>query len=134
MLDINLIREQPELIRESLRKRQMDAAVVDQVLELDQERRAVIQDVENLKAERNVVSKQIGRIKDPDERQTKIEAMRTVGDEIDALDGKLKKVEEKRSRAQSCSGVSSQTAQKASGVKAHTVHSSERCCKRVPQG
>ena len=95
MLDINLIREQPELIRESLRKRQMDAAVVDQVLELDQERRAVIQDVENLKAERNVVSKQIGRIKDPDERQTKIEAMRTVGDEIDALDAKLKEVEEK---------------------------------------
>ena len=66
MLDINLIREQPELIRETLRKRQMDASAVDQVLERDKERRTLIQEVENLKAERNVVSKEIGRTKDPE--------------------------------------------------------------------
>jgi seryl-tRNA synthetase len=93
MLDINLIREQPELIRETLRKRQMEASVVDQVLELDQKRRAHIQEVENLKAERNVVSKQIGRTKDPDERQAKIDAMRVVGDSIAALDAQLMEVE-----------------------------------------
>ena len=93
MLDINLIREQPELIQETLRKRQMDDSTVDQVLELDQERRALIQEAENLKGERNVVSKQIGRTKDPNERQAKIDAMRAVGDSIDALDAQLREVE-----------------------------------------
>ena len=49
MIDINLIREQPDLVRQTLQKRQMDDSVVDQVLEQDQERRALIQEVENLK-------------------------------------------------------------------------------------
>ena len=93
MLDINLIREQPDLIREMLRKRQMDDSVVDQVLALDQERRALIHKVENLKAERNVVSKEIGRTQDQDERQVKIEAARHVGDKIAALDTQLREVE-----------------------------------------
>jgi seryl-tRNA synthetase len=93
MLDINLIREDPELIRETLRKRQMEESVVDQVLALDQQRRDVIQEVENLKAERNVVSKEIGRSQDSVERQAKIEAMRRVGEEIDVLDAKLREVE-----------------------------------------
>ena len=93
MLDINLIREQPDLIREMLRKRQMDDSVVDQVLALDQERRALIHKVENLKAERNVVSKEIGRTQDQDERQVKIEAARHVGDKIAALDNQLREVE-----------------------------------------
>jgi len=93
VLDINLIREQPDLIREMLRKRQMDDSVVDQVLELDQERRALIHKVENHKAERNVVSKEIGRTQDQDERQVKIEAARHVGDKIAALDTQLREVE-----------------------------------------
>ena len=93
MLDINLIREQPDLIRVTLRKRQMDDSVVDQVLDLDQERRALIQEVENLKAERNIVSKEIGRSQDQDERQVKIEAARQLGDKIAALDTQLREVE-----------------------------------------
>ena len=93
MLDINLIREQPDLIRQTLRKRQMDDSVVDQVLERDQEHRVLIQEVENLKAERNVVSKEIGRTQDQDERQVMIEAARQVGDKIAALDTQLREVE-----------------------------------------
>jgi seryl-tRNA synthetase len=93
MLDINLIREQPDLVRRALEVRQMEAAPVDVVLELDEQRRTLIQDVETLKAERNAVSKEIGRMKDPDERQAKIEAMRSVGDRISELDERLRDVE-----------------------------------------
>ncbi|HNT24207.1 MAG TPA: serine--tRNA ligase [Anaerolineales bacterium] len=94
MLDINMLREQPDLVRQSLVKRQMDAAPVDQVLELDAQRRVFIQEAEQLKAERNSVSKEIGRSKDAAERQAKIEAMRLVGDRISQLDEQLRQVEE----------------------------------------
>ncbi len=93
MLDINLIREKPEEVRAALQKRQMDAAPVQQVLDLDLQRRAMLQQAESLKAERNAVSKEISRMKDPAERQAKIEAMRAVGDQISSLDEQLREVE-----------------------------------------
>ncbi len=93
MLDINLIREQPETVRQALRDRQMEAAPVDQVLAFDEQRRAIIQQVEALKAERNAVSKEIGRMQDPAERQARIDAMREVGERIASLDGQLGEVE-----------------------------------------
>ena len=94
MLDMNLIREQPDLVRKSLRDRQMDPAPVDAILQLDERRRAILTGVEALKAERNNVSKEIGQMKDAASRQAKIEAMRAVGDKIAALDKKLGEVEE----------------------------------------
>ncbi len=93
MLDINVIREQPDRVRESLKKRQMDVAPVDEILRLDVERRNLLAKVEALKAERNTTSKEISKIKDNQERQKKIESMRTVGDEISSLDGQLQKLE-----------------------------------------
>ena len=93
MLDINLFREQSELVREALTKRREDPAPVDQVLELDERRRDLIQQVETLKAERNVVSKEIGKMNDQAEREEKIADMRAVGDQIDALDEQLRQVE-----------------------------------------
>lgn len=93
MLDINLVREQPELVIESLKKRQMDSGVVQTVLDLDQKRRSLLTQVEELKAERNTVSKQIGQSKDQAERQEKIEAMRVVGDKISSFDEDVRKVE-----------------------------------------
>ena len=94
MLDLNLIREQPEVVRQSMSARQMDSSPVDAVLALDEQRRSLIQDVEALKAERNAVSKEIGRMKDPAERQAKIDAMRLVGERISGLDERLRQVEE----------------------------------------
>lgn len=94
MFDINLLREQPELVRQALQNRQMDAGVVDEVLALDAERRSLIGQVEALKAERNAVSREIGKMKDPAERQAKIEAMRIVGEQIAALDERVRVVEE----------------------------------------
>ncbi len=93
MLDLDLIREQPELVREALRKRNDDPAIVDEVYELDIQRREVLTEVESLRAERNRVSKAIGRMKDPAERQASIEAMREVGKRIAALEEDLRKVE-----------------------------------------
>ncbi len=95
MLDINLIREEPDLVREALRKRQLDPGPVDQVLKLDGQRRNLIQQVEGLKAERNLVSKEIGKMKDQSERQAKIDQMRAVGERIDALDINLREVEDR---------------------------------------
>ncbi len=94
MLDMNFIREQPELVRTALRNRQMDAVVVDSILQLDERRRGLLTQVEEFKAERNKVSKEIGQMKDPTERQAKIEAMRAVGDKISSLDKEVAQVEE----------------------------------------
>ena len=93
MLDINLIREQPEIVRTALKNRQMDVSPVDVILQLDEKRRALLSEVEKLKAERNVVSKEIGQMKDAAARQSRIEAMRVVGDRIGALDKEVSEVD-----------------------------------------
>ncbi len=82
MLDITLIREQPELVRKALRDRQMDASPVDAILALDERRRGMLTEVEALKAERNTVSREIGQMKDAASRRSKIEAMSLVADKI----------------------------------------------------
>ena len=93
MLDINLIREQPDVVRKSLKDRQMDASPVDSILKLDEKRRALLTEAETLKAERNAVSKEIGQMKDEAARKSKIEAMRAVGDKISAMDAELAEVD-----------------------------------------
>ncbi|HEX5807783.1 MAG TPA: serine--tRNA ligase [Anaerolineales bacterium] len=93
MLDLNLIREKPDLVRTALRNRQLDASPVDEILRLDEQRRALLMQVEALKAERNVVSKEIGKMKDHAERALKVSAMREVGDKISALDKQVAEVE-----------------------------------------
>ena len=95
MLDINLIREQPEIVRKALTDRQMDSGVVDTLLSLDSERRALLVKVENLKAQRNTASKEISQTKDAAQKQEKILAMRAVGEEITALDEATRQVDEK---------------------------------------
>lgn len=94
MLDINAIRENPELLRKALADRQMDSGVVDQLLSMDAERRSLLVKVESLKAQRNAVSKEISQTKDPATRAQKIEAMRLVGDEIATLDESTREVDE----------------------------------------
>ncbi len=93
MLDMNLIREKPDVVRKALRDRQDNPAPVDSILALDEKRRALLSQAETLKAERNAVSKEISKIKDAAERQSKIEAMRAVGDQIAALDKNIAQVE-----------------------------------------
>ncbi len=93
MLDINLIRENPDVVRNALKLRQMDTDVVSRILEIDQQRRSLLTKAEALKNERNTVSKEISQVKDPEQRKAKIEAMRVVGDQIAELDEQIRKVE-----------------------------------------
>jgi len=93
MLDITIIRETPDTVRKAMQDRQMDPSPVDSILELDAQRRALLAEVEILKAERNHVSKEISKMKDAVERQEKIDAMRVVGDKVSVLDKEIVQVE-----------------------------------------
>ncbi|NTU80332.1 MAG: serine--tRNA ligase [Chloroflexales bacterium] len=94
MLDIKLLREQPDEVKRQLARFAIEGAVVDRVLEFDERRRALLREVEELKAQRNTVSKEISRLKDAAEREAKIAAMREVGDRISTLDKEVAQVEE----------------------------------------
>ena len=89
MLDIRLIREQPELVKAASAAKNVEAPV-DRILALDEERRALITEVEAKKAERNEGSKQVGKAKDAEERQAGIIAMRELGDRITAMDERVR--------------------------------------------
>jgi len=93
MLDIALIREQPERVRAALLSRNEDPAQVDTILALDAQRRELLKQVETLRAERNRVSKKIGRLREQAERERLIAEMRQVGDRINTLDAQLRQVE-----------------------------------------
>ena len=93
MIDINLIRENPEVVRAGMEKRGIDSAPVDDAVKLDLKRRELLIEVESLKEERNKTSKEIGKMKDAGERQTKIDAMKEVSDKIKSLDEELRQIE-----------------------------------------
>lgn len=93
MLDINLIRENPDIVKAGMKKRGMDSSVVDETAKLDSRRRELLIEVEKLKADRNVVSKEISSMKDKAAKEKKISEMRGVGDKIDKLDAELAEVD-----------------------------------------
>ncbi|MBO5248181.1 MAG: serine--tRNA ligase [Clostridia bacterium] len=64
MLDIKFVRENPEIVKENIRKKFQDGklALVDEVIALDKELREIKQEVEVLRAKRNKISKQIGML------------------------------------------------------------------------
>ena len=63
MLDIKLIREKPDFVRQRLATRGAgDEAQIDELLKLDEQRRKILAEVETLKAQRNRVSKEIGAL------------------------------------------------------------------------
>ncbi len=93
MLDIALIREQSEQVKDGLLSRNEDPVRVDTILALDAQRRELLQEVEVLRAERNRVSREIGRLKDKAERERLIAEMRQVGDRISELEVQLRQVE-----------------------------------------
>ncbi len=94
MLDIELFREQPDVVREGMEKVGEDPAVVDRVRELDERWRELLAESEQFKAERNRESKKIGRMKEGQERQALIDRMRELGQRIERLDAKAEQVRE----------------------------------------
>lgn len=93
MLDIRLLREQPDVVKATLAKAGVEASAIDAVLVFDEKRRGVLAEVERLKALRNTVSKEISTLKDADIRNTKIAEMRVVGDQISTLDKQVAELE-----------------------------------------
>ena len=91
MLSIQWIREAPDEVRAMLERRGT-MAPVDAVLERDAERRTILTEVEQLKADRNQAGKAIGKAKDQAERESLIGTQREVAGRIDALDGRLRTV------------------------------------------
>lgn len=92
MLSIQLLRDNPDTVRRALLRRHADAPL-DRALALDAERRTILVEVEQHKAERNKSSKEIGQAKDDAERKRLIDAQRDTADRIDQLDARLRDVE-----------------------------------------
>lgn len=100
MLDIKLIRETPEEVKERLATRGEDGAVIDRVLAIDTERRKLITQVEQLKQERNTISKEIGiRKKNGESAEDLLAGMKEKSEQISALDKQTAEVDEQQRQA-----------------------------------
>ncbi len=86
MFDLRLIREQPDRVREALRRRGDEPARVDAILAVDEERRTSLAELEALRNQRNTLSKEIGRLKDEGEREAKKAQVREINTRIDGLE------------------------------------------------
>jgi seryl-tRNA synthetase len=94
MLDIKRIREKTDEVREGLRRRGADPVLLETVLELDRQRRTLLASAEEKKNRRNATSKEIGAARKRGEDTAQVQAeVRTLGDEITALDEQLRVVE-----------------------------------------
>ena len=102
MIDIEIIRQNPDILRQALRIRGEDFAVVDELVSMDAERKDLARQVEELRAYRNRVSKEIGESKNKNtgtesKQITNIEAIRSqmseIGESIKGLDQDLDQVE-----------------------------------------
>ena len=92
MLDIRLIRERTDFAKEELAKTGFEGAAIDAILAADTRRRALIHEVESLRAHRAEVSRTIGK-QDPAAREQLVTEMRAVGDRIAALEQDLAQAE-----------------------------------------
>ena len=96
MLDIKVIRENSTWVKNKLAARGVTAAEIDDLLKLDEQRRALLTQTEDLKAQRNRTSKAIATAKqDHQDVSDQVQAMKKVGQQIAADDQKLKEIEAK---------------------------------------
>ena len=100
MLDIKFVRENPDVVKENIRKKFQDQKIpmVDEVIALDQENRNIKQEVESLRANKNKISKQIGALMAQGKKEEAEEVKKEVaasGAKIDELSAREKEVEAK---------------------------------------
>ena len=100
MIDIKLIRENPELVKENIRKKFQDEklVLVDEVKALDEEYRSLRTKADDLRAQRNTASKQIGALMGQGKKQEAEEVkanVKKIGEEIEACELKEPELEEK---------------------------------------
>ena len=99
MLDIKFLRENPEVVKQNIRNKFQDSKLplVDEVIALDKENREIKQEVESLRAERNKISKEIGKLMGQGKKEEAEEIKKKVaasGTRIDQLSSREKEVEE----------------------------------------
>lgn len=90
MLDIRLLRENPEIIRQALAKRGEDFPL-EKVLELDIEHRRLLHELETLRAQRNEASKKLGKM--AEKPAELIASLRQLGEKIDSLEEQVAEIE-----------------------------------------
>jgi seryl-tRNA synthetase len=100
MLDLRQIREDPQSAREALARRGVDAAILDDALELDERRRALLPELEALRARKNQASKRIGELQRTGEDASEaIAETRGLSEREKQLEEELREVEERRTAA-----------------------------------
>ena len=92
MIDIKLIRENPELVKSSQRGRGEDESIVDRLLALDTKRRDAIASFEALRAEQNTLSKSVGSAKG-DEKNALLEQAKGLAAKVKEADSKRAEIE-----------------------------------------
>jgi seryl-tRNA synthetase len=95
MLDVDVIRKNPEQIRAMLRNRNYSEETLEQFLSVDGEWRRIIEESNQLKRQRNLVAEQIPKLKD-DEKRKRIAEMKEVANRISDLDARAAGLEESR--------------------------------------
>jgi seryl-tRNA synthetase len=97
MLDLRKIREDPQPAREALARRGVDAAILDEALELDERRRKLLPELEDLRARKNQASKQIGELqRSREDASEAIAETRKLSEREKELEEELRAVEERR--------------------------------------
>jgi seryl-tRNA synthetase len=97
MLDLRQIRENPQSARDALARRGVDPTVLDEALELDERRRALLPELEDLRARKNQASKRIGELqRSGEDASDAIAETRGLSDREKELDEELRAVEERR--------------------------------------
>jgi seryl-tRNA synthetase len=100
VLDLREIRDDPEPARESMRRRGLDPGLVDEALELDERRRELLPELEQLRARKNEASKKIGELqRSGADASEAIAEVRGVGEREKQLEGELQEVEGRRGQA-----------------------------------
>ncbi len=98
MLDAKLIRNETDKVRQALINRNADTAILDEFLDLDEQRRKILWEAEALKAERNAVSEEIAKMKKAkQDASSEIVRMREVGSRIKQMDSDVSEIESRLS-------------------------------------
>ena len=94
MIDIKFLRENPDVVRASQKGRGESVELVDQILAIDEVRRAAVTEFETLRQEQNVLSKSVGAAKG-DEKTALLANAKDLADKVKAADAKRAEIEEK---------------------------------------
>jgi len=97
MIDVRLIRENPDFVREALEKRQMSSEILEEIVAIESKRREALQIVEQKKAERNSISSEIARAKASKDEilaSSLMERAKEISDEVKELDNRTSKIDE----------------------------------------